>query len=938
MTEKKSYKDTLNLPKTEFSMKANLSQREPEILKKWDKEGIYKKIVEGRSGSDKRFILHDGPPYANGNIHVGHALNKTLKDICVKYFSMKGYYSPYVPGWDCHGLPVEHQLFKELKMTKNDIDQVEFREKAYKYAMRFVKIQADEFKRLGVFGDWENPYLTLTNDYEADILDALADLYEKGYVYKGSKPVNWCKECETALAEAEVEYEDKLSPSIFVRFPTKEQVEGKPVFFTVWTTTPWTLIANVAVAVHPDFMYSFVETGGEIWILAEDLVETIMQKVGVEDYKTVKSSSGTEIVNKIKNAYHPFIDRTSVVVTADYVTKEEGTGCVHTAPGHGQDDHVTGKKYDLPVIMPVDNTGKFTKEAGEFEGKDIIEANDRIIEKMRMQGKLIHSSEVEHSYPHCWRCKEPIIFRATEQWFINIDHNGLRNKLGKTIDDDVTWSPASGQERIGSMIKNRPDWCLSRQRYWGVPIPAFKCKSCGHGFTNASVIRDVADFIREESASVWFKKEVSDFLPDGTECSECKGKQFIKENDILDVWFDSGVSYKAVLEARKELGFPADLYLEGSDQHRGWFQSALITSVASNGRAPYKEVLTHGFVVDGEGKKMSKSSGNVIRPQEIMKTYGADVLRLWVASNDYESDIKLSSEILERLADGYRKIRNTFRFLLSNLYDFDPDKDALDIDGLFEIDKWMLSQLSHLAGRITSHYDKWEFHKVYRAVYDFCVYEVSSFYLDVLKDTLYILRADSQERRSHQTVIFKIFHILVRLLAPIMPFTTEEAWANVDFNEKKESVHLADWPGIAEDTNAWSDAKLDQKWETMLSIRDRIMKRLEIKREEGLIGSSLEASIFIAPKDDQMSGFIDKNIGLFPALFKVSRVQAVCIDEEGMDELPGEDVMIKIERADGDKCLRCWNYSMTVGESKDFPDLCQRCYNIMSERSTKNAK
>ena len=931
MKEKKNFKDTLNLPKTAFSMKANLPQREPEMLKKWMDEDLYRKILDMRKASGKTFLLHDGPPYANGHIHMGHVLNKILKDMCVKFFAMNGCYAPYVPGWDCHGLPVEHQLFKELKITKHDIDQVKFRKKAYDYAMKFVKIQAAEFERLGIFGEWDDPYLTLSKGYESDILHALADLYEKGYIYKDLKPVNWCSKCETALAEAEVEYDDKASPSIFVKF--KAESAGKDTYFVIWTTTPWTLLANVAVALHPEFEYSFVETGGETWIMASDLVPSLMKKFGIERYKVGKKSSGKEISQTIEEATHPFIDRSSRVVLADYVTGEEGTGCVHTAPGHGQDDYFTGKKYGLPVIMSVNAFGKFTEEAGEFAGQYVLKANDAIIEKMKAGGSLIASSEVMHSYPHCWRCKKPIIFRATKQWFMSIDHKDLRANMEKTISNDVEWIPAVSKDRINAMVKLRPDWCLSRQRYWGVPIPAFQCSTCGETFTNENIIRKVAELTRKSGADVWFEKDIKELMPPDATCGKCGGKEFEKESDILDVWFDSGVSHKAVLEARPELSFPADLYLEGSDQHRGWFQAALITAMATKGRAPYHKVLTHGFVVDGEGKKMSKSVGNVISPQDVMKKYGADILRLWVSSSDYEGDIKLSSEILERLADGYRKMRNTFRFLISNLNDFDPETDAVAPEDMSEINRWMLSRLSRLAKQVSSDYGHWEFYKVYRAVYNFCVYEVSAFYLDVLKDVLYILTPGDKERRAAQTVIFRILHTLVRMMAPILCFTSEEVWQEMRVPGKADSVHMSDWPDPEKEMAGWEDPELDAKWGDILDLRSGVMKLLELKREKGMIGSSLEAGITVYATDDKMRDFVNANIELFPLLFKVSQASASGEPEEGMEDVPSMSLKIGIKKASGEKCQRCWNYSETVGGNKDAPEVCDRCYNVISERS-----
>ncbi len=930
---KAGYKDTLNLPRTSFPMRADLPRREPEILKKWEEMDIYSRLIDKRKGSGKSFMLHDGPPYANGHIHMGHVLNKILKDICVKYFTMKGYLSPFVPGWDCHGLPVEHQLFKELNITKHDIDQVEFRKKAYDYAMKFVKIQTEEFKRLGVFEDWEDPYLTLTKDYEADILFALADLCEKGYIYKDLKPVNWCNTCETALAEAEVEYADKTSPSIYVKFRTDLDTGGRDTFLVIWTTTPWTLLANVAVALHPDFVYSFVEAGSEVWVTASELVPSLMEKFGIKDYRIVEELKGRDVAARIGSARHPFIDRESVIVTADYVTKEEGTGCVHTAPGHGQDDYLTGKKYGLPVVMPVGSDGKFTAEAGEFAGRNVLEVSSAIIEKMREEGSLIKSGRITHSYPHCWRCKQPIIFRATEQWFMNMDHLDLRKRMVRAIEEDVEWIPRTGEERIGSMVRTRPDWCLSRQRYWGVPIPAFRCSSCGETFTNAGIIRKVAELIGEHGADVWFEKPVAELIPEGVACGKCGGRDFRKEDDILDVWFDSGVSHKAVLDAREQLSFPADLYLEGSDQHRGWFQSALITSMAIKERAPYRKVLTHGFVVDGEGKKMSKSVGNVIGPEEVMGKYGADILRLWVASSDYTGDIKLSSEILERLADGYRKIRNTFRFLLSNLHDFDPSGDALAYGELSETDRWMLSRLYGMVEEVNGYYERWEFYKVYHAVYNFCVYEVSAFYLDVIKDVLYVSAADSAERRSAQTAVFMVLRTLVRVVAPVLAFTAEEVWAAIEAADKEESVFMSEWPDVKEDMAGWKDEELDAKWREILAVRDGVMKLLEIKREEGLIGSSLEAAITLYSAEGRTRDFIRENVGLFPALFKVSQAEVTERDEPGMEDVPGVPLKIGVKRAAGKKCQRCWNFSETVGENKDFSDLCKRCYNVISERS-----
>ena len=929
------YKDTLNLPRTDFPMKAGLPRREPEILAGWESSGIYKRVMAERASSAKKFVLHDGPPYANGHIHVGHVLNKILKDICVKYRTMRGCFAPFVPGWDCHGLPVEHQLLKELKLSKHDVDIVEFRKKAHDYALKFVKIQAEEFKRLGIFGDWQDPYLTLSKEYESAILFCLADLYEKGYVYRDVKPVNWCSSCETALAEAEVEYDDKISHSVYVKFDAGMEMEGQKVYLIIWTTTPWTLPANVAVALNPDFVYSFVSAGDEVWVMARDLVDTVMKKAGITGYAEMATRGGRDLAEEIRSARHPFEKRDSAVVLADYVTGEEGTGCVHTAPGHGQDDYQTGRKYQLPTIMPVDDKGRFTDEAGEFTGRPVLEADAAITEKMSSDGTLVASEKIEHSYPHCWRCKSPVIFRATRQWFLKVDHDALREKIIDIAGKDVKWIPPSGKERISSMISGRPDWCLSRQRYWGVPIPAFRCEGCGISFTEAGIIREVAALTEQHGSNVWFEREAGELVPLDKSCPACGGKQFEKEKDILDVWFDSGVSHRAVLARREELSFPADMYLEGSDQHRGWFQSAIITSAALTGSAPYKEVLTHGFVVDGDGKKMSKSRGNVVHPEDVMKKYGADILRLWVASSDYETDIKISSEILERLADGYRKIRNTFRFLLSNLYDYDPEMHHVDLEEMTESDRWMLSRLSCLVSETTEFYEKSEFHRVYRKVYDFCVYEVSALYMDFMKDPLYILPADSLERRSHQTVIFNVLSAVTRIMAPILCFTSDEVWKHFNFSSKKDYVHLELWPDPASGSfRGWRNEELEDKWEKLLVARDGVMKLLEEERSKGGIGSSLDAAVMMSAAENSDTEFLESNKALLASIFKVSYVEVTGHDSSGsmLSSLPFK---ARVEKAAGMKCPRCWNYSHTVGQHSENPDICGRCADAVSKRSGK---
>jgi len=907
------YKDTLNLPKTDFAMKANLPVREPAMLKRWQDEGVYLKIRK-KSGAKKKYILHDGPPYANGNIHIGHALNKTLKDIVIKYKTMTGFDSPYVPGWDCHGLPVEHQLFKELGITKDQIDQVKFRKKAHDYAMKYVNIQKEEFKRLGIFGDWENPYLTLSKDYEADIVLSLAKLVRDGYIYKGFKPINWCVRCETALAEAEVEYEDHASPAVYVKFKSLNE----NVYFVIWTTTPWTLVANVAIAVHPDLDYAFVSAAGQTLVMVKDLVSRVMEAAVIKDYKIVKTVKGKELEGI--EAQHPFIDRKSKVVLADYISNVDGTGCVHTAPGHGQDDYKTGLKYKLPVIMPVDASGKFDKTAGIFSGLNVFKANGNIVQHLKEIGALFASGDITHSYPHCWRCKEPVIVRATTQWFINVDHKDLRKKTLNVI-KNIKWMPAIGENRISAMVENRPDWCLSRQRYWGVPIPAFYCKKCNSELLDAAIAEHISVIFRKEGCDAWFIKSAVDLLPKGTKCPKCKSENFEKETDIIDVWFDSGVSHQAVLRTRSELGFPAQLYLEGSDQHRGWFQSALLTSMLIENSAPFKQVLTHGFVVDGLGRKMSKSLGNVISPQDIIKRSGADVLRLWVASCDYEGDIRASDEILIRTEDAYRKIRNTFKFILGNLYDFNPGNNSIEYDKLCEIDKWALSKLTGLLEETTAAYETFQFHKVYRAVYDFCSIELSSFYLDILKDTLYTFHADSLKRRSSQTALYDILSVLIKILAPILVFTCEEALGCMPkLSSEPDSVHTAEWP---QPHREWRNKKLEENWQLLIELRARVLKAIEEKRTAGLIGNSLEAKVTIAVGANGRSplqfDFLQLYLDQLPGIFIVSQV------ELKKYKALSEDADFMVDKASGQKCQRCWNYRETVGKNSAHPEICDRC-------------
>ncbi len=918
------YKNTLNLPQTDFPMKANLSQREPEILAKWEKLDIYKRLREFGKGREL-FILHDGPPYANGHIHIGHALNKILKDIIVRYKYMRGFDAPYTPGWDCHGLPVEHQLFKELKITKDQIDRVEFRKKAHDYALKFVKIQKEEFQRLGITSDWEKPYLTLNHDYEHAILKSFSVLVRKGFVYRGLKPVNWCFKCETALAEAEVEYEDHESDSVFVRFELNTDDKTKKLgipseyrtFIMIWTTTPWTLLANVAVAVHPDLEYVGVLHDDSVLILSKELYESsLKEKFGFANEKFLFAARGKDLEGLIYK--HPFVPREGRVVLADYVSKEDGTGCVHTAPGHGQEDFSTGLKYKLEVVMPVNGRGCFDETAGEFAGKHVFAANELIISKLDSLGNLEVSEKVRHTYPHCWRCKNPIIFRATQQWFLKIDHDGLREDLLRVIKKDIKWVPASGEERISSMVGNRPDWCLSRQRFWGVPIPAIICKKCNAHILDESVIDKLAEHVLKQGSDAWFKNDLASFLPEGFKCS-CGHWEFEKAQDILDVWFDSGVSHQAVLKNKPVAKLPADLYLEGSDQHRGWFQSSLIASMGIDGKPPFESVLTHGFVVDGEGRKMSKSLGNVVAPQEIIKDRGADILRLWVCSSDYNEDVRISKEILAFITDAYRKIRNTVRYLLGNLSDFNPDEDKMPVSEMLAIDRWALSKLARLIEDVTHEYDSYKFYHVFQKIYSFCNEDMSSLYLDILKDRLYTAGKKSKMRLSAQTALYQILKSLTRLIAPVLPFTAEEihGYMKLESGEVHQSIHLCSWPRLDSEF-AVNEVQVKGISE-ILAFRPTVLKSLEEKRAKGEIGSPLEAKIALTFKDEKMFSLFAEESKFLPFIFIVSQVFL------NLDENLKEPFEISVARAEGKKCVRCWNYGLEVDTVEDYPGLCGRC-------------
>ncbi|MDA8098588.1 MAG: isoleucine--tRNA ligase [Nitrospiraceae bacterium] len=920
------YKTTLNLPKTDFPMKANLKDLEPRSIKRWQEQGTYRLMQEKNAGKTA-YILHDGPPYANGHIHIGHSLNKTLKDIIVKYKSLKGFRSPYVPGWDCHGLPIEHQVLKNLGPKKDTLSQAEIRKLCREYAAKFIDIQREEFKRLGVFGDWENPYLTMNYPYEAAIVRELGKFVGAGGVYKGKKPVYWCGHDETALAEAEVEYADHESPSISVKFNLPgaatclPSLAGKNVSIVIWTTTPWTLVSNLAVALHPQLDYVAVEVAsGEVLIVAEALLEASLKKFGMTG-RVLEKFKGKKLEGL--KARHPFLDRDSLVILGEHVTLEAGTGAVHTAPGHGQEDYEAGLRYNLPVYAPVDQKARFTKEAGMFAGENVHKANNGIISLLKEKHALLAEEKLVHSYPHCWRCKNPVIFRATEQWFISMKTNDL---LRKVIDEanNVAWVPGWGKDRFLSMVQDRPDWCISRQRAWGVSIVAFTCKDCGELLLDKKVIDHVADQVEKEGADIWFTKTPAELLPPGTKCKKCGKADLGKEMDILDVWFDSGVSQAAVLKQRPELVWPADLYLEGSDQHRGWFQSSLLASVGTTGTSPFRTVLTHGFTMDGQGKKMSKSSGNVVAPQEVIDQYGAEVLRLWVSAADYRDDIRISKEILAHLAEAYRRIRNTCRYLLGNLSDFDPAKDRVPDDQLLEIDRWALLRLQKLVQRVEKAYDEFEFHTVFHSVHNFCAVDMSAFYLDILKDRLYTARAGSVARRSGQTAMADILSGLVRLMAPVLSFTADEVWSYMAEGKKTPSVFLADFPKV--ETKYLDDA-LEARWEKLQAVRGEAAKVLEALRKEKTIGHSLDAQVtlFAEPGLYELLKQYEQDLAF---IFIVSQAKVATAAEAPADAFASEAVKgLKVTAgpAKGQKCGRCWMYQESVGAVAEHPQICSRC-------------
>ncbi|MCL2336313.1 MAG: isoleucine--tRNA ligase, partial [Firmicutes bacterium] len=881
------YGKTLNLPQTEFPMRGNLPQREPEILQTWEAMDIYKLVQQKNSGRPK-FILHDGPPYANGCIHLGHTLNKVLKDIVVKYHSMAGFDAPYVPGWDTHGLPIEQQAIKNLGLNRHKIDTVEFRNKCKEYALKYVDIQREEFKRLGVRGDWEHPYLTLMPHFEARQIGVFGEMAKAGYIYKGLKPVYWCSSCETALAEAEVEYADKKSPSIYVKFPVRDGKGLLPeenTFVVIWTTTPWTLVANMAICLRPEFDYLLLESGGEKLLVAKELKDSFLRETGLEDGPVRREYKGAELEGIL--CAHPFAERQSPLILGDHVTLEAGTGCVHTAPGHGHEDYLVGLKYNLAIMSPVDGRGKFTAEGGQFAGLAYQEANGAILETLGQTGALVKALTVRHQYPHCWRCKQPVFFRATEQWFASID--GFRQAALNAI-EQVRWIPAWGRDRIHNMVANRGDWCVSRQRTWGVPIPIFYCAACGKPVINDQTITHLQELFRAQGADVWFGREAEGLTPPGLVCPECGGTKFSKETDTMDVWFDSGSSHLAVLDEPDiwpELSRPADLYLEGSDQHRGWFNSSLNTSVAVCGGAPYRAVLTHGFLVDENGRKMSKSLGNVVDPLKVIEQMGADILRLWVSSADYRGDLAVSQNILKQMTEAYRKIRNTCRFMLGNIYDFAPGRDFVPYGQMPELDRWALLKLHRLMQRVDKGYRDYEYHTVYHAIHHFCTVDMSAQYLDIIKDRLYCEATASPARRSAQTVMYEGLHVLVRLLTPILTFTAEEIWRHLPKTaDAPESVQLTDMP-LADE--GYLDPALEEKWGRLMKVRGVATRALEKARQEKVIGNSLEARVTLYV-DQETAAFLQPLTADLPVLLIVSGAALQPLAEKTAASFEAEDV------------------------------------------------
>jgi len=916
-----NYRDTLQLPRTDFPMKANLSQREPEFLRRWEEQRLYERLQElGKEQNRPLFVLHDGPPYANGDIHIGTAFNKILKDIVIRSHSMAGYRVPYVPGWDTHGLPIEHAVITRQKVDRHALDPVEFRRLCREYALHYVNVHREQFKRLGVWGDWDNPYLTLDPRYEARQIEVFGEMARRGYIYRGLKPVYWCVVCETALAEAEIEYYDRRSPSVYFTFPVidgkgllPEGADGAAV--VAWTTTPWTIPANMAVAVHPELVYVLVESDRGRLLVAEGLVQRVAEATGVKTGAVLGRWTGRELEGVVTR--HPLYDRPSPVILSEHVTLEQGSGCVHIAPGHGLEDYEVGVRYGLPVFAPVTGQGRFTDEAPPYGGMKLEDANPVIIEDLRKAGRLLAAGQVEHQYPHCWRCRNPVVFRATKQWFASVD--GFREAALRAI-DEVEWIPRWGKDRISNMVAGRSDWCISRQRVWGVPIPVFYCRRCGEHLIDDETIAAVAALVREQGSDAWFRTEAKDILPPGKACPHCGGTEFEKETDIMDVWFDSGSSHAAVLEQRPELHWPADMYLEGSDQHRGWFQSSLLTAVATRGRAPYRAVLTHGFVVDEQGRKMSKSLGNVVEPQKVVNQLGADILRLWAASVDYRGDVRISDNILSQLAEVYRRIRNTARFLLGNTYDFDPARDAVPFEQMRAIDRWAVLRSRELARRARRAYMEYDYHVVFQQVQEFCAVDMGGFYLDALKDRLYCDGAASRQRRSAQTALMEILVTLTKIIAPVLVFTADEIWQYLPESVREQpSVHLTMWDPVPEPTA--EEKAFMQRWERLLAVRREVTKALEKARNEKFIGASTEAAVEIAAPPGEAALLREFSDDELKEIFIVSVV--------AVRETDGE-LSVAVSPAPGQKCQRCWRYDESVGQSTDHPALCRRCVEVVS--------
>jgi isoleucyl-tRNA synthetase len=935
------WKDTVNLPRTGFPMKANLQAAEPEAIARWDSMDLYGQIRRARSGAPK-FVFHDGPPYANGQIHLGTALNKILKDIVIKSKTMAGYDVPYTPGYDCHGLPIELKVDRELGAKKRDMSVADVRRACREYAGRYIDVMTAEFKRLMVFGNWDGYYLTMNPQYQADIARSLGRFVERGLVYKGKKPVHWCIHCRTALAEAEVEHGDHSSPSIYVEFPLNPAsagdlaarvpaLEGREVSVLIWTTTPWTIPSNLAVAFHPELDYSAFEVDGRAVIVAEGLAEAVRKAVGKPLDRPVATMKG-EALEGIRFR-HPLYERDSVGVLADYVTLDAGTGAVHTAPGHGADDFLTGKKYGLDIYAPVGPGGHFLDTVELFAGQRVFDANPKVEEALHARGRLWHRETFEHQYPHCWRCHNPVIFLATAQWFVRLDGDPviegadgrkrtLREAAQHAIDDEVTWIPAWGHDRIYNMVTNRPDWCISRQRAWGVPITAFDCTSCGEAILTPEIIEKAAGVFEQYNADAWYERPIEEFLPAGLTCPSCGGTAFERERDILDVWFDSGSSHEAVLARSPELAWPADMYLEGSDQHRGWFQSSLLVALATRQRPPYREVLTHGFLIDMEGRKMSKSVGNVISPQDVIKESGAEIIRLWVASTEFTEELRVSKEILTRVVDVYRKLRNTCRILAANLYDFDPATDMVPLDRLDAVDRFALARYADAASRTRAAFDAYDFAVATRVISHLATVDLSAFYVDVTKDRMYTLAAGSSERRSTQTAMYLICDGLARLLAPILPVTADQLWQHLPGQHlpgRSASVHLENLP----DTKALDDAATIETWERLLGVRETVNAVLEQKRKDKVIGTSLGAHVAVAARGP-IASLLEEYRAQLPMLFNVSQVSLDVGPADGVD-----DIKVEVAKAAGVKCERCWRIVSAVRTEPEWAGICDRCVDAL---------